>query len=164
MAPRRRLGIGLPDRRGQRIAELTGAKLHETRFGNYMISGGYDVEYAGPQGAESVDYPDYAFAAAEMISKGEADRGILICGSGIGMSMAANKVLGIRAALCFTPESAALARQHNDANVLALAGWQSEASDVLQIVDTFLTTGFDGGRHARRVNKIIGYEKRRDQE
>lgn len=131
---------------------------------DHLISGGYDIEDAGPQDTDSVDYPDYAFAAAEMISKGEADRGILICGSGIGMSMAANKVVGIRAALCFTPESAALARQHNDANVLALAGWQSEASDVLQIVDTFLTTGFDGGRHARRVDKIIGYEKRRDKE
>lgn len=127
----------------------------------HLKSGGYEVEDAGPQGTDSVDYPDYAFAAAEMVSKGEADRGILICGSGIGMSMAANKVTGIRAALCFTPDSAELARRHNDANVLALAGWQSEASDVLQIVDKFLTTEFDGGRHARRVDKIIDYEKRR---
>jgi ribose 5-phosphate isomerase B len=78
--------------------------------------------------------------------------------------MAANKVVGIRAALCFTPESAALTRQHNDANVLALAGWQSDASDVLQIVDTFLSTEFDGGRHARRVDKISEYEKRRIKE
>ncbi len=127
---------------------------------DHLDSGGYDIEDAGPGNSDSVDYPDYAFAAAEIVSKGEADRGILICGSGIGMSMAANKVLGIRAALCFTPESAALARQHNDANVLALAGWQSEAADVLKIVNTFLTTGFDGGRHARRVDKISGYEKR----
>jgi ribose 5-phosphate isomerase B len=131
---------------------------------DHLISGGYEIEDAGPNDTESVDYPDYAFAAAEMISKGEADRGILICGSGIGMSMAANKVRGIRAALCLSPESAALARQHNDANVLTLAGWQSEASDVLQIVDTFLTTGFEGGRHARRVDKIIDYDKRRDNE
>jgi len=124
---------------------------------------GYEVIDAGPQGEESVDYPDFAFSAAEMVSNHEADRGILICGSGIGMSMAANKVNGIRAALCFTPESAALTRQHNDANVLALAGWQSEASDVVEIVDKFLTTEFDGGRHARRVDKITSYEKRRDE-
>jgi ribose 5-phosphate isomerase B len=124
---------------------------------------GYEVIDAGPQGEESVDYPDFAFSTAEMIANHEADRGILICGSGIGMSMAANKVDGIRAALCFTPESAALTRQHNDANVLALAGWQSEASDVLEIVDKFLTTEFEGGRHARRVDKITSYEKRRDE-
>lgn len=129
----------------------------------HLEKAGYEVVDAGPQGEESVDYPDFAFSTAEMVSNHEADRGILICGSGIGMSMAANKVNGIRAALCFTPESAALTRQHNDANVLALAGWQSEASDVLEIVDKFLTTEFEGGRHARRVNKITSYEKRRDE-
>jgi ribose 5-phosphate isomerase B len=88
----------------------------------HLQSTGYEIEDAGPVGNESVDYPDYAFEAAEKVSSGEADRGILICGSGIGMSMAANKVVGVRAALCFTPESAALSRRHNDANVLALAG------------------------------------------
>jgi ribose 5-phosphate isomerase B len=129
----------------------------------HLKAGGYEVQDVGSQGTDSVDYPDYAFAAAEMVSKGEAERGILVCGSGVGMSMAANKVRGIRAALCFTPESAELTRRHNDANVLALAGWQGEASDVLQIVDKFLTTEFDGGRHARRVNKITEYEKRRDE-
>ncbi|MCK5407153.1 MAG: ribose 5-phosphate isomerase B [Candidatus Krumholzibacteria bacterium] len=129
----------------------------------HLEKAGYEVVDAGPQGEESVDYPDFAFSTAEMVSNHEADRGILICGSGIGMSMAANKVNGIRAALCFTPESAALTRQHNDANVLALAGWQSEASDVLEIVDKFLTTEFEGGRHARRVDKITSYEKRRDE-
>ena len=77
--------------------------------------------------------------------------------------MAANKVQGVRAALCFTPESAALTRRHNDANVLALAGWQSEAADVLDIVDTFLETDFEGGRHARRVDKITAYEQRRNE-
>jgi ribose 5-phosphate isomerase B len=131
---------------------------------DHLNSGGYEVADVGPSGTDSVDYPDYAFAAAEMISNGEADRGILICGSGVGMSMAANKVRGVRAALCFTPEAAELARRHNDANVLALAGWQGEASDVLHIVDTFLTTGFDGGRHSRRVDKINEYERRRDRE
>lgn len=122
----------------------------------------YEVEDAGPHTKDSVDYPDYAFAAAEKVSRGEADRGILICGSGVGMSMAANKVPGVRAALCFSPEAAALTRRHNDANVLTLAGWQSEKSDVLDIVDAFLTTDFEGGRHARRVDKITAYEERRD--
>lgn len=131
---------------------------------DHLKSNGYDVDDAGPESSESVDYPDYAFAAAEKVAGGDADRAILICGSGIGMSMAANKVKGVRAALCFTPESAALTRQHNDANVLALAGWQSEASDVLQIVDTFLSTSFEGGRHARRVDKITDYELRRGKE
>ena len=129
----------------------------------HLEKAGYQVIDSGPQGEESVDYPDFAFSTAEMIANHQADRGILICGSGIGMSMAANKVSGIRAALCFTPESAALTRQHNDANVLALAGWQSQASDVLEIVDKFLTTEFEGGRHARRVDKITAYENRRDE-
>jgi ribose 5-phosphate isomerase B len=129
----------------------------------HLESNDYEVTDAGPDAEDSVDYPDFAFAAAEMVSKGEADRGILICGSGIGMSMAANKVKGVRAALCFTPDSAALTRQHNDANVLALAGWQSEASDVLDIVDKFLTTDFEGGRHSRRVDKISAYEQRRNE-
>lgn len=128
----------------------------------HLESEGHEVIDAGPQGPESVDYPDFAFPAAEMVSNGEADRAILVCGTGIGMCIAANKVVGIRAALCFTPESASLTRRHNDANVLTLAGWQSGAEDVLQIVDTFLDTGFEGGRHARRVEKIMGYEKRRD--
>lgn len=130
---------------------------------DHLKSAGHEVVDVGPTGTDSVDYPDFAFAAAEMVSNGEANRGILICGSGIGMSMAANKVPGVRAALCFTPESAALTRQHNDANVLALAGWQSEGGDVLEIVDTFLATDFEGGRHSRRVDKITAYEQRRSE-
>lgn len=128
----------------------------------HLEKAGHEVADVGSYTGDSVDYPDYAFAAAEMVAEGKADRGILICGSGVGMSMAANKVRGVRAALCFTPESAELTRQHNDANVLALAGWQSEASDVLDIVDRFLSTDFEGGRHARRVDKIAAYEERRD--
>jgi ribose 5-phosphate isomerase B len=119
----------------------------------------HEVIDVGPQTTESVDYPDFAFAAAEMVAAGRADRGILICGSGAGMSMAANKVKGVRAALCLTTEAARLARGHNDANVLTLAGWQSEADDVLEIVDTFLRSEFEGGRHARRVDKIKEYEE-----
>lgn len=127
----------------------------------YIIERGHECIDVGPEGTESVDYPDFAFAASELVARGEADRGILICGSGIGMSMAANKVPGIRAALCLNAEAARLTRAHNDANVLALAGWQTESDDVYAIVDLFIDTPFDGGRHARRVDKIMAYEKNR---
>lgn len=129
----------------------------------FLQSKNHEVEDLGPYTEDSVDYPDFAFAVAERVADGEADRGILICGSGIGMSMAANKVKGVRAALCLTVESAALSRQHNDANVLTLAGRQCEIPELLRITDVFLTTDFDGGRHAGRVDKITAYEERRDQ-
>jgi RpiB/LacA/LacB family sugar-phosphate isomerase len=119
---------------------------------------GHEVVDVGPDSTDSVDYPDYAFAAAEMVAKGEADRGVLICGSGAGMSMAANKVAGVRAAVCLSPEAARLARGHNDANVLVLAGWQNDSGDVLEVLDSFLEGEFDGGRHARRIDKIKAYE------
>ncbi len=130
---------------------------------DHLKSAGHEVLDVGPSGTDSVDYPDFAFAAAEMVSNQPTIRGGPVDSRGIGISMAANKVPGVRAALCFTPESAALTRQHNDANVLALAGWQSDGGDVLEIVDTFLATDFEGGRHARRVDKIIAYEQRRGQ-
>ena len=120
---------------------------------------GHEVQDVGTFSESSVDYPDFAFAAAELVGRGEADRAILICGSGIGMSMAANKVKGVRAALCDTPESARLTRQHNDANVLTLAGWRTQGADVMEIVDAFVETDFEGGRHARRVGKITSYEE-----
>lgn len=119
---------------------------------------GHEVADLGPQTTESVDYPEYAFAVAEMVAGGKADRGVLICGTGAGMSIAANKVAGIRAAVCLTPKAAGLARGHNDANVLVLAGWQNDSGDVLEVLDTFLEGEFEGGRHARRVDKIKAYE------
>ena len=103
---------------------------------------------------DSVDYPDYGHQAAESVSKGECDRGILICGSGIGMSIVANKSRGVRAAECVTPEMAEVARRHNNANVLTFGErfitWEIAA----EIIKTFLTTPFEGGRHERRVEKI----------
>jgi ribose 5-phosphate isomerase B len=119
---------------------------------------GHEVIDVGPETTDSVDYPDYAFAVAERVADGRVDRGVLICGSGAGMSMAANKVRGVRAAVCLTPEAARLARGHNDANVLVLAGWQNDSGDLFEILDNFLGGEFDGGRHARRVDKIIAYE------
>jgi ribose 5-phosphate isomerase B len=116
----------------------------------------------GTQGEESVDYTDFAIAAGEMVARGEADRGILICGSGAGMSIAANKVGGVRAALAVNPEGARLARAHNDANVLALGAWQEGDVDrVMETVKAFLATDFEGGRHARRVDKIRAYEAKK---
>jgi ribose 5-phosphate isomerase B len=139
-----------------------GSDHNGTKFKKLLrehLGGGHEVIDVGPETDESVDYPDFAFAAAEMVGRGEADRAILICGSGIGMSMAANKVKGVRAALVDNVDSARLARQHNDANVLTLAGWRTESADVMDIVDAFLETEFEGGRHARRVDKIKAYEE-----
>jgi ribose 5-phosphate isomerase B len=125
----------------------------------HLTGKNHEVIDKGPHDIISVDYPHYAFAVAEMVTAGEADIGILICGSGNGMSMAANKVRGIRAALCLSVDAARLARNHNDANILVLTGWHSEADEVFDIVDTFLESKFEGGRHARRVGQITAYEK-----
>jgi ribose 5-phosphate isomerase B len=108
----------------------------------------------GTNSPEATDYPDWAHRAAEAVSKGECDRGILICGTGIGMSITADKHKGIRAAACESATAARLSRLHNNANILTLGerlvGWEC----VVDIIKTFLTTPFEGGRHERRVNKI----------
>jgi ribose 5-phosphate isomerase B len=107
---------------------------------------------------EQVDYPDVASLVANAVASGQADRGVLICGTGIGMSITANKVPGVRAALCAEPISARMARQHNDANVLALGARTLAVDEALGIVAAFLTTPFEGGRHQRRVDKIVAVE------
>ncbi len=112
----------------------------------------------GTTSAASVDYPDYASQVAHAVAGGDADRGILVCGSGVGMAIAANKVAGIRAAALADPTAAALAREHNDLNVLTLAGRQLSAEAAGAIVDAFLTTPFAGGRHAQRLQKIRDLE------
>ncbi|MGE0744325.1 MAG: ribose 5-phosphate isomerase B [Rhodospirillales bacterium] len=108
----------------------------------------------GTTSSESVDYPDYAGRVVEAIRGGGADRGVLVCGSGIGMSIAANRHTGIRAALCATAETARLARQHNDANVLVLGSRTTDAATAAECLRAFLATAFEGGRHARRVAKL----------
>ena len=108
----------------------------------------------GTNGPESVDYPDFAAAVAREVASGDYDRGLLVCGSGIGMAIAANKVTGIRAAVATEEESARLSRSHNDANVLALGARLTPPALARQIVTTFLKTPFDGGRHQRRVDKL----------
>ena len=121
---------------------------------------GHEVEDLGPETADRVDYPDFADKVARRVSEGTADRGILICGTGIGISISANKVKGIRAALCGDCYSAEMTRRHNDANILAMGARVLGTGLALKIVDTFLTTDFEGGRHARRVALISDIENR----
>lgn len=111
------------------------------------------IDY-GTNSADSCDYPDYAHPCAEALVKGEVDRAVALCGSGNGIAMTLNKHRGVRAAICWLPELAALARQHNDANVLVLPARFINEADALHILDTFLQTPFEGGRHCRRVEKI----------
>lgn len=120
----------------------------------YLEAQGLEYEDFGTYSEESCDYPDFAHPAAEAIERGECYPGIAMCGTGNGIAMTLNKHQGIRAALCWNTELAALARQHNDANVLVLPARFIEPEVALAIVDTFLNTGFDGGRHERRIRKI----------
>jgi len=115
---------------------------------------GYRVIDLGTSGDDSVDYPDFAEALAQALEQNKAGQGVLVCGSGIGMSIAANRHRAIRAALCRDVESARLARQHNDANVLVLGGRVTPTAEACACLDAFLTTPFEGGRHARRVAKL----------
>lgn len=114
----------------------------------------YEWQDFGAFSEDPVDYPDTGFPAAQAVATGECEKGILICGSGIGMSIVANKVSGIRAALCNTPEIAKLSRLHNDANVLVLAGRFTPAPMAMEIIQVWLETPFEGGRHKRRLDKI----------
>ena len=114
----------------------------------------YEVINVGTDLCESVDYPDFAHPVGEMIDKGEADWGIVICGSGNGVAMTVNKHPKVRCALCWNKEIAALARAHNNANVLAIPARFTAAEQALEMVKTFLETPFEGGRHQRRVEKI----------
>ncbi len=123
---------------------------------------GVEVCDEGTSSPESVDYPDYARAVAHDVSEQRADLGILVCGSGIGMAIAANKVNGIRAAKVDTENEAELSRQHNDANVLTLGARIVKPDEALRIVDKWLATQFAGGRHERRVEKIAAIEKEED--
>jgi len=108
----------------------------------------------GTHSTESVDYPDFGADLARRVAAGEFDRGILVCGSGIGISIAANKVPGIRAALCHNVYTAEMARRHNDANVIAMGGRVVDESTAIEMTQVFLNTEFEGGRHARRVEKL----------
>lgn len=121
-----------------------------------------EVEDVGTDGDASVDYPDYAERVGDRVASGRSDRGILICGTGIGMAMAANKVPGIRAASVTDEVGARLARQHNDANVLTLGGRVTPPDAAARLVRIFLDTPFEGGRHQRRVEKVAAIERRKN--
>ena len=126
----------------------------------YLQEQGYQVDDCGTHSPESVDYPDFAYAVARKVSEGEAWRGIIIDGAGIGSCMVANKVRGVRAAMCYDHATAVNSREHNNANVLTLGAGMIEPSLARQIVLTWLNTTFGGGRHARRVDKIMDVEKK----
>jgi len=124
----------------------------------YLESDGHTVEDFGCYDTESCDYPDYAQRLCEAILAGACERGVLICGTGLGMSYAANRYKGIRAALCMNTEMARLSRSHNDANVLVLGARLIEPSVARDTLRVWLDTPFEGGRHLRRIQKIDGYE------
>ncbi len=120
----------------------------------FLEEAGYTVKDFGPNTADSVDYPDFAHPVATAVESGEYDKGILVCGSANGVAITANKHQGIRAAICWREELAALARQHNNANIVCIPSRFIDVALAKAIVQTFLTTDFEGGRHANRVRKI----------
>ena len=130
----------------------------------WLITRGYDVVDFGTQSADAVDYPDYAAAVASAVTAGKADFGVLVCGTGIGMAIAANKLPGIRAAACSDAYTARMSREHNDANILALGARITGRDAAIEILETWLAAAFAGGRHARRVDKIVALDRGRGQE
>ncbi len=124
-----------------------------------LVREGHEVVDHGTNSSDSCDYPDYAALVARDVSAGRAERGLLVCATGVGMSMAANKVRGVRAALGVSPEQVRLTRAHNDANVLTLGARFTDAPAAGALLDAFLETPFDGGRHARRIGKIAALEE-----
>jgi len=135
-----------------------GYKLKED-IKKYIVEKGYTYKDFGCNSEESCDYPDFGFSAAEAVSKGEFDRGVLICKSGIGMSIVANKVKGIRAALCYNADVARKSREHNNSNVLVLSADEVSINTAKDILNVWLSTNFTEGRHIRRIDKITQYEK-----
>ena len=134
-------------------ADHAGYQLKEQVKAN-LLKQGYEVQDFGTDSDKSVDYPDFIHPLARAVENKEADMGVIMCGSGNGVNMTANKYQGVRSALCWTEEIAKLARQHNDANVIALPARFMEPEEAMKAVNTFINTGFEGGRHATRVNKI----------
>jgi len=135
-----------------------GVKLKKA-LKEHLEQKGIEVKNFGTDSEESIDYPDVAKEAASAVQKKKADFGIVICGTGIGVSITANKFKGIRAALCYNVFAAKMARNHNDANIIALGARTMMEEDALVMVDTFLSEGFSGERHARRVGKVSSIEE-----
>ena len=130
----------------------------KNQLASFLIEQGYDVIDRGPETDDRVDYPDYAVRVARDVADGVADYGVLVCGTGIGMAMAADKVPGIRAANIITPEFAALCREHNNANIITLSGRFVDLETNKEILRTFIATEFGGGRHEQRVEKMMALD------
>ena len=137
------------------IASDHGGFDQKAPLADYLRSFGHEVLDLGPDTSDAVDYPDYADKVARTVARGDADRGVLICGTGLGMAIVADKVPGIRAAAIQTPDFAHLFREHNGGNVICLSGRFVDLATNERIVTTFLSTEFGGGRHQRRVDKIM---------
>ena len=138
-------------------ADHRGFELKE-KIKKYLTDLGHQVTDFGTTSTESVDYPDFGFKVAESVARGESDFGITFCWTGNGMNIAANKVKGVRSALCLNGEMATLARSHNDANVLALASKFVSEEQAKKILDVWFVTDFEGGRHIPRLEKINNYQ------
>jgi len=139
-------------------ADHAGYLLKE-RLRQWLTDQGHEVMDRGTNSQESCDYPDFAAAVARDVAEGRADRGVLVCWSGVGMAIAANKVPGVRAAPGVWPEQVRLSRAHNDANVITFGARFTDAEAAEALLELFLITPFDGGRHARRVGKIVALEE-----
>ena len=150
--PKPRIAVG---------SDHAGFRAKET-IKNYLHDAGYQVDDVGTHSEESVDYPDFARAVAEQVVAGKDSLGVVVCGTGIGVSIAANKVEGIRAALAHDSLTARRAREHNDANVLALGGRVVGDDEAIAIVQEFLSAQFAGGRHQRRIDKITEMDQVRE--
>jgi ribose 5-phosphate isomerase B len=134
-----------------------GYELKE-RIKQYLTEKGHEVKDFGTYSAESCDYPDFIYPAALAVATGECERAIVMGGSGNGESIVANKVRGIRCAVCWTEEGARLSRAHNDANAMSIGAWTVTVELAFKMIDVWLATSFDGGRHARRVQKIAALD------
>ena len=136
------------------VASDHGGFALKEKVKEHLVQRGFEVDDLGSHSEESVDYPVYGKACGEAVASGKADLGVVVCGTGIGISIAANKVKGIRCGLCTSVEMAHLTKQHNNANILALGGRTTEPELALKIVDEWLDTEFEGGRHQRRVDML----------
>jgi len=132
--------------------------IAKQRIIEFLLSTGYDIDDVGCYSEHSVDYPEFGHKVGKNVMSGMSNRGIVVCGSGIGISIAANKIKGIRAALCFTKKHAEMSRLHNDSNILAIGARMDGGDNVLDIVDIWLKTDFEAGRHQKRIEKIEKYE------
>ncbi len=136
------------------IAGDHGGFALKQKIRKHLIERGIKIADLGTDSEESVDYPEFGKACAQAVASGKADRGIVICGTGIGISIAANRIRGIRCGLCTSVEMAELSRKHNNANMLAMGGRITSVEDAIRITDAWLDTEFEGGRHSRRVDML----------